>query len=89
MIRKTRPAVIVTSDTAIAHLDRVQVVPLTSNTTRVYPGEARVTAGTRPSKVLATQIMTVDKSLVADRYAVLSAGDMAAVDQALRDQLAL
>lgn len=89
MIRKARPAVVVTSDTAIPHLNRVQVVPLTSNAQRLYPGEALVTAGVRQSKALATQVTTVDKSLVDDRYAVLSAADLAAVDQALRRQLGL
>ena len=38
-IRKWRPAVIVTNDMAISHLNRVQVVPLTTNVSRVYPGE--------------------------------------------------
>ena len=89
MIPKARPAVVVTSDAAVPHLNRVQVVPLTSNTQRLYPGEALVTAGARASKALATQVTTVDKSLVDDRYEALSAADLAEVDQALRRQLDL
>ena len=37
-IRKTRPGVIVSNNSANRNLARVIVVPLTSNTDRVYPG---------------------------------------------------
>ena len=42
-IRKTRPAVIVSNDSANRNLLRVVVIPITSNTDRQYPGEALVT----------------------------------------------
>ncbi|MCP5092854.1 MAG: type II toxin-antitoxin system PemK/MazF family toxin, partial [Gammaproteobacteria bacterium] len=49
-IRKKRPAVIVSNDAANRNLARVVVVPLTSNTGRLYPSEAVVTAGGQSSK---------------------------------------
>jgi mRNA interferase MazF len=39
-IQKQRPAVIVSNDAANQHLNRVQVVPITSNVSRIYPSEA-------------------------------------------------
>ena len=54
VIQKPRPAIIMTSDTAIPHLNRVQVVPLTTNVRRVYPGEAIVTLNGNKRKAMAT-----------------------------------
>jgi mRNA interferase MazF len=42
-IRKTRPAIILSNDAANRNLARVVVIPLSSNITRLYPGEALVT----------------------------------------------
>jgi mRNA interferase MazF len=52
-IRKKRPAVIVSNDAANKHLNRVQVVPLTSQTGRVYPSEALVTFAGKQGKAMA------------------------------------
>lgn len=88
-IRKTRPAVIVSNDAANRNLARVVVVPLTSSTGRVYPGEAVVTVGGQPSKAMADQIMAADKSRLKSRLDVLSKADMLAVEDAIKVHLAL
>jgi mRNA interferase MazF len=53
-IRKTRPAVIVSNDAANRNLARVVVIPMTSNVSRVYPGETIVAIGGQQSKVFAS-----------------------------------
>src|ERR1700722_17713123 len=41
--RKTKPAVVISNDTAIGVLNRVQFVPVSSQTERIYPAEAPIT----------------------------------------------
>jgi mRNA interferase MazF len=88
-IRKTRPAIIVSNDAANRNLARVVVVPVTSNTVRIYPGEAVVQVGGHPSKAMADQIMTVDKARLTRRLDMLSKADMRAVEKAVQVHLAL
>ena len=88
-VQKTRPAVIVSNDAANKHANRVQVVPLSSKTDKLYPCEAIVTVGERKSKAMADQIMTVTKTRLAERMGLLSATEMQGVDMAIRIQLAL
>jgi mRNA interferase MazF len=61
-IKKVRPAVIVSNDHANNRLDRVMVVPVTGNTSRIYPGEAVVAIGEKQNKAMTDQIMAADKS---------------------------
>lgn len=67
-IRKTRPAVIISNDAANSNLVRVVVIPLTSNTERLYPGEALVMIYGSPSKVMSDQIMAADKNVSSSEW---------------------
>jgi mRNA interferase MazF len=95
---KTRPAVVVSNDaanTTAARLGRgvVTVVPVTSNTARVYPFQvllpARLTGLPRDSKAQAEQARSIAVERIGAHTGQLPAALMAELDQALRIHLSL
>ncbi len=88
-VKKRRPGVVVSNNISNKHLDRVQVVPLTSNITHVYPSECLVTVKRQVSKAMANQIRTISHERLGARIADLSEDDLQAIENTLRLQLGL
>lgn len=88
-IRKTRPAVIVSNDAANRHIDRVVVIPLTTNITKIYPGEVLVSVSGKKSKAMSDQIMAADKKRLKKIIAPLSSKDLQAIEEAIKIHLGM
>ena len=95
---KQRPAVIVSNDGANSTAQRVgrgvlTVVPVTSNTTRVYPFQVLLPADDTglavDSKAQAEQVRSVAVERIGRRIGLMTAELQSALDEALRLHLAL
>ncbi|MCR4309594.1 MAG: type II toxin-antitoxin system PemK/MazF family toxin [Deltaproteobacteria bacterium] len=88
-IRKKRPAIIVSNNAANKFLNRVQVIPITSNTDRLFPSEAYVTVTGKKGKAMADQLATVSKQRLSKRIGSVSDDEMNMVVEAIKTQLDL
>jgi len=96
--RKTRPAVVVSNDSANGTATRlgrgvITVVPVTTSTERVYPFQVLLPAGQtglrRDSKAQAEQVRSVAVERIGRRVGHLPAPLLDQLDQALRVHLNL
>ena len=88
-IKKTRPAIVLSNNAANAFLNRVQVIPITSNTERLYPGEAYVKLNAEKRKAMADQLTTISKQRLGTKIGFLSNDDLGKVEVAVLLQLGI
>ncbi len=71
-IRKRRPAIIISINASNAVLNRVQVVPISSQLEHIYISETAITLNGEPRKAMADQITTVGKQRIDSRIGSIS-----------------
>jgi mRNA interferase MazF len=88
-IQKTRPAVVISNNAANLVMNRVQVVPITSKTERLYPGDAYIEVNGEKRKAMASQLATASKLRFRDKLGSVRPEDMVRVEAAIGLQLGL
>jgi mRNA interferase MazF len=88
-IQKQRPAVIVSNDVSNKYLNRVQVVPVTSQIDKLYPSEAYVTVAGKQAKAMADQLATVSKHRLIKQIGRVSPSELQDIERAIQIQLGL
>src|SRR5260221_1976237 len=88
-IKKIRPAVIVSNDASNRNLNRLQVIPTTSNVSRLYPCEAAIDLNGESRKAMADRIATVSKQRLRSKVGALSRDHIQSIERPIRLQLGL
>jgi len=88
-IRKKRPVVIISNDAANQFLNRVQVIPFTSNIDKLYPSETYITLRGKKAKAMADQLTTVSKKRLINKAGTVSTAEIEGIKRAISIQLDL
>lgn len=87
--QKVKPAIIVSNDASNKILNRVQVVPTTSNIAKCFPCEAYIEVDGKTSKAMADQLATVSKLRLKNKIGKISKQNMQALERVIKVQLGL
>lgn len=92
-INKTRPALIISNDVNNQISDTLTVIPITSNTERIYPFEVFIPSNksglSKNSKAKCNQIRTIDKKRLIKTLGSISYEKLKEIEIALRIHLGM
>lgn len=89
-MRKDRYAIVISPTALAKNASRALVVPLTSNLTKIYPHEARITSGVPvASKACCDQIRSISTERIVKKHGAISDKEMQGLNQALINILQL
>jgi mRNA interferase MazF len=86
---KVRPAVIVSNEHTNLYSNRVQVIPCTTNISKVYECETVLEVGGKQTKAMADRLQTIPKTKLMTQITILDSTEMEAVERCLLYQLNL
>jgi mRNA interferase MazF len=88
-IQKTRPAVVISNNMINKNLNRVIVVPITSNVTNIFDFDCPVIVSKKKGKMMLDQLRSVDKSRLKQKITVIDATTLEKLEEALKTTLDL
>ena len=88
-VKKKRPAVIVSNNTSNKYLKRYQVIPLTTQTGKIYPSETPIKLQGKSSKAMADQLTTVSELRFIKKIGGVTKGELKSIEKIIKLQLDL
>lgn len=88
-VKKKRPAIIISNNTSNKHLKRYQVLPLSTQTEKIYPSETIVKLAGKESKAMADQLTTVSELRFINRAGSITQDELMEVERIVKLQLGL
>jgi mRNA interferase MazF len=88
-VTKKRPGVIISNDISNSVLDRYQIVPLTSNSEKIFPSECKIVFKKKTGKAMTDQVTTVHVSFLDKRGGKVTAEELLALEGRVMMQLGL
>ncbi len=86
---KTRPSIVMGNNTSNEFLERIQVIPLTSNIAKIYPSETIIMLRGKKNKAAADQVTTVSTLRIHEKIGRITTDELASVEFVVKLQLGL
>lgn len=86
-VSKKRPGIVVSNDVSNKYLRRYQVVPLSSQVSRLYPSETLVKMKGKDNKAMADQLSTVSELRFMEKIGKVTNQELKEIERIIRLQL--